>query len=307
MEDDKEWLAWRREGLGGSDIGVLLGLSNWGSPWSLWCDKAGLIPPSPETQRQTIGKAMESVLADLFRRETGLYVVGEQTWCRYPSWDVARCTVDGFVVEAPADTIQAQHLDMQALTDVWEAKTDGRRGWDEIPPAIRAQAAWNAGVNRLAGTWITVMFSGFRVEHIYVPFDPEDFAFMLERAREFWALVEAGTPPDIDGSDATAAAIAHVWPNHVPESTADLTHLAEIITARGELKDHERELAGQIKDADNRIKVALGDAEIGAIGGVPMFTYRTQEGRKTTCPECGHTTQSDPFRVLRSATRKKAA
>ena len=107
--------------------------------------------------------------------------------------------------------------------------------------------------------------------------------------------------------DATADAIGHVWPEHVAGATVDITHLAEIITARGEMKDAAKLLEADIADADNRIKVAIGDGELGAVAGVPMFSYRQQAGRKTTCANCGHVTESKPFRVLRSASRKKAA
>ena len=304
---DTAWHDWRRQGIGASDIGALLGLSNWASPWSLWCDKSGLIPPSPSTERQAIGHDMETVLAKRFHATTGLYVAGEQTWCTFPAWPVARATVDGFVVAEPTNTIEAQHLDHQPMIGTWEAKTDARRGWDEIPPAIRAQVQWQMGVTGMDRGWITVMFAGFRIEHHAIEHDPDDFAFMLERAREFWTLVETGTMPDVDGSDATADAIAHVWPEHVAGATVDITHLAEIITARGEMKDAAKLLEADIADADNRIKVAIGDGELGAVGGVPMFSYRQQAGRKTTCANCGHVTESKPFRVLRSASRKRAA
>ena len=49
---DREWHEWRSHGIGGSDIGAILGLSKFASPWTVWADKQGLLPPTPETQRQ---------------------------------------------------------------------------------------------------------------------------------------------------------------------------------------------------------------------------------------------------------------
>ena len=33
-----DWLAWRRKGIGASDIAGILGISPWASPWSVWAD-----------------------------------------------------------------------------------------------------------------------------------------------------------------------------------------------------------------------------------------------------------------------------
>src|SRR5689334_22139628 len=61
-----EWHAERRKGIGGSDIPVLLGLSKYASPYSLWAEKIGQVPPDEsddEAERFVIAHAMEPVLA----------------------------------------------------------------------------------------------------------------------------------------------------------------------------------------------------------------------------------------------------
>ena len=44
MTDRAEWLAWRRSGIGASDVAGILGISPWASPFTVWADKLGLLP-----------------------------------------------------------------------------------------------------------------------------------------------------------------------------------------------------------------------------------------------------------------------
>ena len=45
-----EWLAIRRTGIGSSDIAGVLGLSPWASPYTVWADKRGRVPPVEQTE-----------------------------------------------------------------------------------------------------------------------------------------------------------------------------------------------------------------------------------------------------------------
>ena len=38
----EEWLDYRREGIGGSEAAIIVGLNRFGSPLQLWADKMGL-------------------------------------------------------------------------------------------------------------------------------------------------------------------------------------------------------------------------------------------------------------------------
>lgn len=301
LTDDQAWRSWRGKGLGASDIGALLGLSNWSSPYSLWCEKLGLLPPSPETQRQRIGKRMEAVLAAEFQDETGLRLAGEQTWLTAKDWPIARCTIDAAVVPPPAPGVPVE------LTD-WlgplEMKTSGMRKWDEIPPVYLAQIQWQMYVMGADRGWFFVMFSNWTTQPFEVERDQDDIDFMVARAREFWHLVETGTMPDIDGSEATANAIARLHPTHIEGRTVDLSHLGAHVAHMLDLKAEAKRLTDEAKELDNQVRAAIGDAEIAEIDGRPAFTYRQQAGAKRTCAACGHTTQGEPFRVLRQIKKK---
>lgn len=297
---DQAWHDWRAQGIGGSDVPGILGWSSFSSPWSVWADKMGLVPRSEETARQRLGKRMETVLAAEFTDETGLVIVDFQKWNVDHNHPWRRCTVDGLVAEC-IDPI-----------GVWEAKTDDRSGglwhtWDNVPRSMRAQITWNAGVTGLRAGWLTVGH-GWRLEHINIPYDHDDYLWMADKVDRFWNdHVLTGTPPEIDGSDATTSAIATAWANHDPGTTCDLTDLIELITDRADLRDQAKEIDAALDKIDNTIKAAMGAAEIGTVAGLQMFTYRTQNGRRTECDNCHHVTTGDPFRVLRTKPAPKPA
>lgn len=40
----EDWLKERRHSIGGSDVGALLGLNRYRSPYTVWAEKIGLLP-----------------------------------------------------------------------------------------------------------------------------------------------------------------------------------------------------------------------------------------------------------------------
>jgi putative phage-type endonuclease len=254
---DVAWHDERATGIGGSDIAGLIGLSKYSSPTSIFYERMGLIEPTPESQRQRIGKRMELVLALEFHDETGLYVSGEQAWMRHPEHPWARCTVDGFAsdhegwgsAEEVAGTVQF--------------KTDGRFGWpDGVPANIRAQCIWEMGVTTLQHCWLVVMFAGFRVEVFEVDWDAEcesDWLFMLATAGRFWCdHVLTRTPPAVDDHEATTTALTEVYRNPDGELEADqraLRLVAELQHAKRYTKAAEAE-EGRLS---NELRALLGD------------------------------------------------
>ncbi len=302
--DEATWHEWRRAGIGGSDIAGLVLPSKWSSPWKVWAEKVGLLEPTETTQRQRIGQRMEAVLSAEFEdARPGLVVVGEQTWCEHAEHSWARCTTDGFVSATIPHGILGNNREIEPPFATVQFKTDARYGWPEgPPPAYRAQCIWEMGVTGMRHSFLAVMFGGFRFEVFDIPWDDDaqaDWEMMFSAAESFWQdHVLTGEQPPVDGSDATSAALAAVYPEHVPGSTASLDGMAELLVERDDLKDHVKASKVRLDEIENAIKVRLGDAEVGEIAGVPIVTYRTQ----TTA---GYWRKESTYRVLRNAPAPK--
>ena len=300
---DAEWHEWRRAGIGGSDIAGLLMPGKWSSPWKIWAEKCGLLEPIESTDRQRIGKRMESVLSAEFEdARPGLFVVGEQTWCTHKEHPWARCTVDGFVAEAPWIDLGNGDLEPNAdptLLGIFEGKTDGRFGWDEVPAPYRAQCMWNMGVTGLRSAFVAVMFAGFRFEVFEIEFDQAEWDLMLDVAGAFWhEHVLTGVPPLADGSEATSDALAAAYPEHVPGVEVALDDLWDLLDRRQRFMEAAKIGDKEIAEMNNTIKARLADAEVGTVGGVPVLTYRASERK-------GYYVEPTTVRVLRAAPKPK--
>ena len=328
---DERWHDWRSQGIGASDVPAIRGVSSFASPWSLWAEKTGRTQRSETTQRQRIGQVLESAIAQLFHEETGLHVAGEQTWCNHREHKWARATVDGFVIGLPRCTHGGDcpvpghpnelHGDLpnpapsiEAALGVLEIKTDGAPSWDDgIPPRIYEQVQWQLFVTDLPHAWLAVLHSGFKFRVYEVHRDHHGEWVRFEQVRRFWFdHVQADVPPPVDAADATRDAIAAVWPDHDPGKTASLDELVDVIEHRDVLKAEIKAAEQALTLAENAIKEALADAEVGTIRGVPVLTCKTQtrtgidtKGLRLAHPDIAAEFETtSTYRVLRAVSSK---
>jgi len=73
QEDEKEWLAVRNKGIGGSDVGAICGVSPFSSARQIYFNKTGqfeeaLQPGAASQERMHFGHLLEPIVADEFKR-----------------------------------------------------------------------------------------------------------------------------------------------------------------------------------------------------------------------------------------------
>ncbi len=296
--DQTDLAAWREsrlDGLGGSDIAAVMGLSPWASPYSVWLEKTTRAIEEPTEAQQLrfdLGHDAEVMLATQFHRHTGFTVEHAQTRVEKPDVAWAFAHVDGFAVDAGGLITEG----------VWEAKTAHEFGWDEVPAHYLCQVQWAMWLSDLDRAFVTVGFAGWTCRTFEVARDEDDIALIVDTAERFWFdNVLAGVAPEIDGSDATAEALRRLHPQHDDDQATEVDPTD--ITRYRTLKADEKAIKTDLSIVTNKIAASLGDAAVGLVDGAKALTYRTQT-RTTTCTECGHQTTSEPYRVLRLATQK---
>jgi putative phage-type endonuclease len=293
FDSREEWLAARAEGLGATDVVAVLGESRFASPWSVWAEKCLHISGDAENEDMTFGRYAEKMVAPWFQDRTGLYVIGAQGMAVHDDIPWAFATLDGFVVESPHSTVD----DMLGTIEIkapreWKA-------WDDIPVAYKVQASWQMFVTGAERCWFAVLH-GRRLGVYEYQRDQADIDFIVAKVTAWWeAHCLTGNPPKIDGSEATATALAEVWPVEVPGTRVDLDDLAERIEQRRKLKEAIKSVTAELDVIDNEIKAAMADDEIGCIDGVPVLTYRSVTVNRK--PQPASTTT---YRALKPATKK---
>ena len=73
MQDRKAWLNLRKEGLGGTDAAVIMGMSKFKTLHRLWAEKTGRFQPEELSNDEAVhfGAVLEEVVAEEFTIRTG--------------------------------------------------------------------------------------------------------------------------------------------------------------------------------------------------------------------------------------------
>jgi putative phage-type endonuclease len=175
----------RRRRIGGSDIAAICGLSPWKTPLQVYMEKIGQGEGQEQTDAMSYGLMVEPMLRQFYSNTTGRTVIVPDL-IEHPRYPFIVGSLDGI-----ADRVR-----------VWEGKTSrssrdwGEPGSDEIPIYYMTQVQLYMMVTRLEVCDVTVSFAGTMPVNFEVPSDRELQEMLLERAVEFWKMVEKRTPPD---------------------------------------------------------------------------------------------------------------
>jgi putative phage-type endonuclease len=250
-----EWHELRADGLGGSEMGTIMGLNPYESAFALYLKKTGQIP-TPELDSFAVwrGSAYEAPLLDYFAKlhpelelfRTGTYQHPELTYLHANPDALARNRNTGEWV-------------------VVEVKTS-RSYWDSgIPLHYEAQVLHYMdilGIKKahvigdVGSTWYeaVMLYDGFRAD------------VQRNRASEFWSGVVNGIQPSWDGSTSTYDAVRQLHP---------------------EIDDEEVEIDGahQLALAQAKYDAALAElneqkSQVLALMGRAKYAYVEHEGER---------------------------
>lgn len=70
----EEFLQRRRQGIGGSDVAAIMGISPWRTPLDVYLDKTGETPDAPATMAMRIGTELEDLVARIYCEKNGVIV-----------------------------------------------------------------------------------------------------------------------------------------------------------------------------------------------------------------------------------------
>ena len=138
--DDESWLEFKKTGLGGSEVGVLMGVSDFNTPVGLFYEKrAPIVNQTSIPMRR--GKILEPLVVELFEEEYGYKVWYNNTNCSFVSQEY------GIPFMSTPDGI---YITDDGRIGVLECKTAAGNGskkwWAGIPPSYYIQTIYNAGV-----------------------------------------------------------------------------------------------------------------------------------------------------------------
>ncbi|WP_309049042.1 lambda-exonuclease family protein [Streptomyces sp.] len=199
-----EWHAARANGIGGSEISAILGLSPHESTFSLWHRKKGNVGPVQEASEMYWGKKHEPTICDEFAtRHPELLVLPSGTYAADDlPWWIANPDRLGFTPDGELEVIEAK--------TAYDDHEWGEEGTDQIPVHYKAQVRWylRALGARRGRVAVLIGLSDYR-EYVVEP-DDADTQLMLTAGQAFMDSLAAGQAPSIDGHTATFQAVKEI-------------------------------------------------------------------------------------------------
>jgi putative phage-type endonuclease len=206
----EQWHALRQQGIGGSEIGTIVGLNPYESAYTLWHKKKKLIeePNLDDNIAVFIGNSMETPILQRFESqhpELEIFVTG--TWRNKDKpW-----------MHANPDAIY-RHKE----TGEWgiiEIKT-GRNTWPDLPPGYKAQVMWYLNVFGFK-TGRVIAIAGYEWQDYLVENDEFEAQAYIDAAIRFKAYLDKEVRPDWDGSQSTYETVRQMNP-YVDNTTVEV-------------------------------------------------------------------------------------
>lgn len=276
-----QWLNERKRGVGGSDVGKVLGVSDWGTAVDVWLEKTGRSAPVEQTEAMWFGNELEASVARRYAREAGVEVV-RHNFMAFDDEAFLVGNIDRLVKEHGSGA-PAHQGEVRTAVGL-ECKTSSQSPWDEVPLHYQAQVqtymALHPSISRFD---VAASFYGFAkaFKVFEVPRDEEVIASIRERTREFWLRHVVA---DVAPSPTCEADCKTLWKASNPGRKVFASD--EVVRAVKSLKEfeaHIKELEAGMSEVKTSILAAMEDGEV-LVGpdGAKLATWKSNKDSTKT-------------------------
>lgn len=270
-ESREEWLALRRQYIGGADAASVVGLNDYQSPYALWCEKKGIAPAFEGNLRTEVGTFLEEFIAKKFEQETGKKVQNCNFSLINDLYPWAMADVDRMVVgeDALLEIKSTSSLNLKHY----------RNG--DYPARFYVQVMHYLAVTGKQKAYLAVLIGNSDFKTFEIKRDEAEISALMEAEKQFYGYMTSGNPPPIDGSDSTREALQAQQsepPVEEPEP-ADLSDKKQALDTLMEIDATIEQLESQRDAIKNQLIESIGDSWRGNCEGFSI-SYKPQT-RKT--------------------------
>ena len=281
----EEWLAFRRQGIGGSDAAAVLGISPFRTGVDLYYDKLGQ-PVEDDEQNwvaKEVGTLLEDLVARIFAKKTGLKVCPMPVMFQHPAHPWMLADLD-FLVEMP-----------DGSTAILECKTtnyNARDKWEYdgkpiVPQYYEAQGRHYMAVMNLNRVYFCCLYGNSEDEVIIrsIDRDLKYEAELIALEEHFWVNhVKAKLPPpyiEDDGALILESLRRCLGPSYKDMPPAALTEAqSENVRRYVELRDQKGTLNAGVKKLENEME-RLKASIVADMAGSWSASYEDKAGSYT--------------------------
>lgn len=275
--DRKAWLSLREKGIGSSEVGTILGVNPWETPYQLWRRKKGLTPAVEENEAMRAGHLLESAVVKYFEEESGRQVIKSSDG----DW-LAVDTKRDFLRVSPDRTYWLDGKHSNDNKGILECKTtqleiDG----DDLPKHWFCQLMYQLGVMGYRQGSLAWLIRGRKFGYRYIDFDADFYAYMVEQLEKFWKDCILG---DMEPAVTTIEDIQIKFPRATTGKAVEVTEeLMDDLNILKSIKPQLDELMRQKKEIEDRVKTFMADAGTLCMAGtkeqnpIVLATWKTSK------------------------------
>lgn len=254
----KQWLQLRKQGIGGSDAGAILGVNPYSSPMDIYINKVkdDVDIDDYDNESMRLGRDLEAYVAERFCEETGLKVRRSNNMYAHKDYPFMIADVDRLVIGKENGFIGLECKTASPYSaDKWR---DG-----QIPAHYLAQCYHYMAVLDADAWYIAVVIYGKEFKYIKIERDEEIINNLIQIEKTFWEQnVLAGNMPEPDGSEAANEFINSYFKNSTEALSVKLFGFDDKLKRRMEIDALINKLDTEKKQIDQEVKMYMQDAEI---------------------------------------------
>lgn len=259
MKDRLQWLKERQKGIGGSDVGAIMGINRWKSAFQVYVEKTEEITEvKEEAEAAYWGTNLEEMVAKEFSKRTGKKVRKDNRHLVHKEYPFMVANIDRRVVG------ENSILECKTTSSFCAKEWEG----EEIPPSYLLQCQHYLSITGADKCYITVLIGGQKLVIKEIDRDEDLIEIIINAEKEFWINhVEKRNPPLLDGSFAAEKYLKERYPKSVASMEIGLkSDFRDEISKYLLLKNNIKALEEEAKTIENNVKYELGEAEKGTVG-----------------------------------------
>ena len=267
-----EWQEAHRSGIGASEIAAVIGEHRFASRLRVWAEKVGRLEPMDFSDNEAVqmGLELEPFVAAKYEKRTGRNISKGGVMLRSGHHDWAICTPDYWTMDGDGSwniPVQIKTTSAFRLND-WSEGPPNEVWWQVQHEMLVTGAPWAS---------VGVLVGGQRFMWVDVPRDESAIERIIAEGGAFWSMVVNHEYPDPDAN--SSEVLSELFPNGAEGEELALPQEAtgwdaELVS----LKAQRATIEDEISQLENRIKLAIGEAERGFLhDGSGSYTFKNQE------------------------------
>jgi putative phage-type endonuclease len=266
-----EWLTLRKKGIGSSEVGTIMGVNPYDTPYQLWLRKTEQAPAIEENVAMKMGHKLEPIVAQLYEEYTG-NVVDRETEDDF----VVINDLHPFMVASPDRYVK----DRNGRTILLECKTTAHKvDEDTLPQYWFCQVQYLMACAELDMAAIAWLVNGREFGTLQVSRNERFVKAMLDKVAEFWKHVEDKTAPELTpNTDDVTLAYQAEEPGKIVTATDEIyAEYKKLLEVKAGIEELERAKS----EIETAIKAHMQDAERLEYGDKLLATWKQSKGRET--------------------------